>query len=146
VRTVSQFLFPFHGRSVDSQRGGERAWRRRQRPSAAAGRRQRGRRTTHRPSATQRPSAAAGRRIVPARHNVQARRPDDASSQRGTASKHGDRTTAAQRRGFLKIIVPIFDKRRSASVPWSVPVRSCSSFRDEIPGTRNAPSFLVPCH
>jgi hypothetical protein len=95
--------------------------------SAAAGRR------PHRPSATHRPSAAARRRFVPARPSIQARRPDDGSG-------------AARRRDFLKVSVPIFDKRRSASVSWSVPVRSRSSFRDEIPGTRNAASFLVPCH
>jgi hypothetical protein len=83
------------------------------------------------------PSAAAGNaRIVPAR------------PKRGGQTTHhpsaSQRPSAAAR--LPKVSVPIFYKRRSASVSCSVPLRSRSSFRDEIPGTRNAPSFPVPCH
>jgi hypothetical protein len=106
------------------------ARRRRQRPSAAAGQR------PHRPSAAAKRGGQARRPATPATSQsvVPARRPSAAARRPSTAGR------------LPKVSVPTFYKRRSASVSCSVPLRSRSSFRDEIPGTRNAPSFPVPCH
>jgi hypothetical protein len=106
------------------------ARRRRQRPSAAAGQR------PHRPSAAAKRGGQARRPATPASSQsvVPARRPSVAARRPSTAGR------------LPKVSVPTFYKRRSASVSCSVPLRSRSSFRDEIPGTRNAPSFPVPCH
>jgi hypothetical protein len=61
-----------------------------------------------------------------------------------TTQRHSAVAGRRQRGGVASSIVPSYDRRRSANVSWLVPVCSRSSFWDEIPGTRNAASFLVP--